>query len=149
MIRISTRVWAICAGTLLVVASFAFRSSLAQAPPAGTVALTGARVIDGTGRAPIEPATLVIENGRIAAVGTSVAIPAGATRIDMSGKTILPGLVNAHGHLNVDENTKLPVREHVIERLRVYSEYGVTTVASLGSTEGDDMEGLWVRAGQG
>jgi len=148
MARFSWRFSAILLGTLVALASITFRPSLAQAPPAATVALTGARVIDGTGRAPIEPATLVIENGRIAAVGTSVAIPAGASRIDLAGKTILPGLVNAHGHLNVDGNTRLPVREHVIERLRVYSEYGVTTVVSLGSTEADEMEGLRVREEQ-
>lgn len=150
MIRFSRRLSAGLLGTLVLLASLTVRFSLAQTPAAGTVALTGARVIDGTGRAPIEQATLLITDGRIAAVGPSatVTIPAGATRVDMSGKTILPGLVNAHGHLNVDENTKLPVREHVIERLRVYSEYGVTTVASLGSTAADETEGLRIREEQ-
>jgi len=114
------------------------------------MALTGARVIDGTGRAPIAPATIVITDGRIAAVGpaASVAIPANATRVDLSGKTILPGLVNAHGHLTVDENTRLPVREHIIERLRAYADYGVTTVMSLGQTAGDEAEVLRIRAEQ-
>jgi len=69
MARFSWRFSAILLGTLVALASITFRPSLAQAPPAATVALTGARVIDGTGRAPIEQATLVIENGRIAAVG--------------------------------------------------------------------------------
>jgi imidazolonepropionase-like amidohydrolase len=123
------------------------QSSPAQTPPAGAVALTGARVIDGTGRPPIEQATIVITNGRIASVGlaASVTIPPGATRVDLSGKTVMPGLVNAHGHLTVDENTRLPVREHLLERLRVYSEYGVTTVMSLGQTTEDEAEGLRIR----
>jgi imidazolonepropionase-like amidohydrolase len=91
--------------------------------------------------------TLVITDGRIVAAGpaASVTVPAGATRIDMRGKTILPGLINAHGHLNVDANTRLPVREHLLQRLRLYAEYGVTTVVSLGSTPQDEAEDLKIR----
>ena len=70
-----------------------------QAP--ATVALVGARVIDGTGAAPIANATLLVTNGRIERIGPSASlkVPAGAARIDVAGKTIIPGLVNAHGHL--------------------------------------------------
>ena len=147
MIRIATRFSAILLGTVLALASFSFETSRAQAPAAATVALTGARVIDGTGRAPLEQATLVITNGRIAAVGASatVKIPADAARVDLSGKTILPGLINAHGHLNVDRNTTLPVREHLLERLRVYADYGVTAAVNLGSTAADELEGFKIR----
>jgi imidazolonepropionase-like amidohydrolase len=135
---------------LVIWAGFAIPQSLAQSPAAGTTAFTGARLIDGTGSAPVEPTTIVITDGRIAAVGpaASVAIPAGVTRVDLAGKTILPGIVNAHGHLNVDENTRLPVREHIVERLRAYADYGVTTVMSLGQTVKDETVALQVRADQ-
>jgi len=133
MIRISTRVAAVLLGTLLVWAGLSFQSSLAQAPASGTVALTGARVIDGTGAAPLEGATIVISDGRIQAVGTgaSVTIPAGATRVDMAGKTIVPGLINAHGHLQADMSNR-PARDKLVGQLRMYSDYGITTVQVLG-----------------
>ena len=64
-------------------------------------AFTGARVFDGTGRPPIDDATILVRGGRIAEVGASaaVAVPAGAARTALAGKTIIPGLVNAHGHV--------------------------------------------------
>ncbi|MEE8438855.1 MAG: hypothetical protein V3S07_04650, partial [Micropepsaceae bacterium] len=94
------------------------------------LALTGARVIDGTGAAPIDDATLLISQGRILAVGPSgsITIPDIATRVDMAGKIILPGLINAHGHVTVDDNTQLPMREHMEQRLDIYADYGVTAV---------------------
>jgi hypothetical protein len=147
MIGIATGRWAICAGTLLVLASLAFQPAPAQTP-AGAMALTGARIIDGTGAAAIENATIVMANGRITAVGpsASVTIPAGATRIDMTGKTILPGLINTHGHVTVDDNTRLPMREHMLQVLKAYSDYGVTTVVSLGSSNlASEAEGFRIR----
>src|ERR1041385_5409201 len=83
-------------------------------------AFAGARLIDGTGKAPIENATIVVRGGRIEAVGRGVAVPAGAERIDLAGKTVIPGLINAHGHVNS------------VDRLGLYARYGVTTVLSLG-----------------
>src|SRR4029077_4580489 len=83
-------------------------------------AWVGARIIDGTGKPAIENAILVIRNGHIEAVGKRVKIPAGAERIDATGKTIIPGLINAHGHLNTET------------QLGVYLRDGITTVLSLG-----------------
>ena len=98
-----------------------------------TVALVGARVIDGTGAAPIANATILISNGRIDRVGPSASlkIPAGAARVDVAGKTIIPGLVNAHGHLGHGDNT-LPVYDQIIQQLQLYPRFGVTTVYALG-----------------
>src|SRR3979409_2504250 len=69
--------------------------------PASTIAFSGARVIDGTDRAPIANATILSRGGKIVAVGpaASVTIPAGAQRVALTGKTVIPGLVNAHGHV--------------------------------------------------
>jgi len=83
-------------------------------------AWVGARIIDGSGKPAIENATLLIRNGRIEAVGKKVKIPAGAERIDATGKTIIPGLINAHGHVNDPA------------QLGVYLRDGITTVLSLG-----------------
>jgi len=136
-------------GTLMVLAAFSFHSLRAQATAGGTVAMTGARVIDGTGAQPIEKATIVISNGRIEAVGAKVKIPAGATRIDMSGKTIMPGIINAHGHLSFKFDDSLPARERLTRQLRVYADYGVTTVVVLGTGQGDLDDAVKLREEQG
>jgi imidazolonepropionase-like amidohydrolase len=116
----------------------------AQAPTGGVIALTGARVIDGTGAAPVEGATIVVSDGRIQAVGKNVSIPAGATRVDMAGKTIVPGLINAHGHLQADKS-KRPARDRLTSQLRTYSDYGITTVQVLGIPLADVTDALKLR----
>jgi imidazolonepropionase-like amidohydrolase len=65
-----------------------------------TLVVKGGKLIDGTGRTPVDDAVIVIQNGRFAAVGRSgpVAVPAGTEVIDVKGKTILPGLIYGHGH---------------------------------------------------
>lgn len=102
--------------------------------PAETTAFIGATVIDGTGRAPVVDGVVVVTDGKIAAVGARgrVAIPAGATRIDVKGKTIMPGIVNAHGHLFFDTRSAVPPRTQLADQLALYARYGVTTVYSLG-----------------
>jgi imidazolonepropionase-like amidohydrolase len=144
MLRNALRIAALGAGTLLALATLALPPSEAQAPSAATtVAFTNARIIDGTGRAPIERGTLVVSGGRIIAVGpASTTIPAGAQRIDASGKTIVPGFINDHAHLNVERGATLPVRDDLIRRLKVYAAYGVTSTVSLGSTQADELEGF-------
>lgn len=95
---------------------------LTSAAAAQDKAFTGARIIDGTGKTAVENATLLVRNGRIEAIGASVKIPAGAQRIDVAGKTIIPGLINGHGHVND------------LSQLGLYARYGVTSVFSLGGT---------------
>jgi imidazolonepropionase-like amidohydrolase len=76
----------------------------ATASPAAaqTIAITGGKVYPVSGP-PIEGGTVLIVNGKIAAVGTNVAIPAGAQRIDATGKTVTPGFVNSATQLGVQE----------------------------------------------
>ena len=90
-------------------------------------AFTGARIIDGTGKAPLQNATLIVRNGRIEALGSSVKVPAGAQRIDASGKTIIPGLMSAHSHLISTD------------QLGRFARYGITTVMSLGGDHEIEM----------
>jgi len=106
----------------------------------GVKAFIGARVIDGTERSPITGATIVVRNGRIVAVGpaAAVTVPADAQRISLTGKTVIPGLINAHGHVGNTEGLEQGhySAANVQRDLRTYAAYGVTTVYSLG----DDQE---------
>jgi len=110
-----------------------------------TTAFTGGRVIDGAGRV-IENGTVVISGATISAVGpASTPVPANATRVDLKGKTILPGLVNAHGHVAAtmglqSDAKQFYTRSNLLRQLRTYAMYGVTTVFSLG----DDQEAGFV-----
>jgi hypothetical protein len=107
-------------------ASFAFFAAgvsgvSAQIPAPGVIAFTGARVIDGTGAAPIEQATIVVTNGRITAIGPSATVmpPAGATVVNIAGKTIIPGLINSHAHIDPDISINPgPYRDEMVRRLR-------------------------------
>ncbi len=119
-----------------------------DAPPATHLAFVGARIIDGTGAAPIGDGVMVILDGKITAIGpaASVKIPPGATRVNVSGKTIMPGMINAHGHVGnvrgLKASPEFYTPEHVRHQLAVYARYGVTTVFSLG---GDGPIGVQVR----
>ncbi len=92
----------------------------------------GARLITGDGSAPIEDAVLVVRDGRFVAAGArgSVEVPEGAARVDLSGKTVMPALVNAHMHLP-------STREERVEQLRENAYYGAAAVVSLGIDSGD------------
>jgi imidazolonepropionase-like amidohydrolase len=131
MIRNATRLAAVLLGTGLIWAAASYDAPRAQAPAGGVVAFTGATVIDGTGAAPLAGATIVVSDGRVQAVGRNVTVPAGATRVDMSGKFITPGIVNAHGHLQADSSGR-PARDRLAGQLRMYADYGITTVQVLG-----------------
>lgn len=112
----------------------------------GTLAFIGARIIDGTGAAPIENGVLVSTDGRIVAVGTaaSVNIPDDAQRIDVSGKTLIPGLINTHGHVGgvLGLESGHYDRGNLLRQLALYARYGITTVNSLGD---DEYEGFAIR----
>ena len=116
-----------------VAVAFSVAVAVSGQQSSATVALVGARVIDGTGAAPMANATILISNGRIERVGpaASLKIPAGATRVDVAGKTIIPGLINAHGHLGNGDRA-LPLYDQIIQQLKIYARFGVTTVCALG-----------------
>jgi len=63
-------------------------------------AIKAGRLIDGTGRAPVENAMVIIENAKIKTVGQNIKIPKEAQVIDATGKTVMPGMIDAHMHLN-------------------------------------------------
>ena len=128
---------------LLFVLLAALTISVSAQQTGATVALVGARVIDGSGAAPIANATLLITNGRIERVGpaASLKIPPGATRVELAGKTVIPGLINAHGHLGNGDRA-LTVYDQIIQQLQLYQKFGVTTVYALGD---DGVQSVRVR----
>jgi imidazolonepropionase-like amidohydrolase len=106
--------------TLLMIAFAAMFGSGAAAQ----TAIIHANLIDGTGAPPQRDVTIVMEGGRVAAIGPSaqVAVPAGAAVVDAAGKFVVPGIINAHGHVGP------PPRD---PQLRQYVLYGVTTTTSM------------------
>jgi imidazolonepropionase-like amidohydrolase len=130
------------------VAVFLCAAATAQ-QPAATTAFTGARVIDGTDRAPIDNATILVRGGKIVAVGaaSAVTVPAGAQRVPLAGKTVIPGLVNAHGHVGntVGMEQGHYSADNVTRDLKTYAAYGITTVFSLGD---DQAAGIAARDAQ-
>jgi imidazolonepropionase-like amidohydrolase len=119
-----------------------------QARPT-TLVFVGARLVDGTGAVPVERSVLLVEGDRIRSIATMSepgTIPADAERIDARGKTILPGFVNAHGHVadksGLKAGPEFYTRDNLERQLRLYAQYGVTTVFSLG---GDGPEGVALR----
>ena len=117
-------------------------------PPAGTAPVSTALVlrnftlIDGNGGAPIANAALVMDEGRIRWVGlsTDLQAPSGAPVQDLTGKFIMPGIINLHGHVaesdGITQNPKgLFTRENVSAHLKLYASYGVTSVASMGTDQ--------------
>lgn len=110
--------------------------------PEGVTVLRGGRVFDGTG-APARPATVVIERNRIVRVLPAQATdwPRDARVIDVTGKTVMPGLIDLHTHLSYIE-PPISTTEHVAdqdaalrgaERLRYFIESGVTSVRDVAS----------------
>lgn len=104
------------------------------------LAFDGGRLIIGDASAPIERGTLLVEGGRITAVGASgrVAIPAGATRLDMRGRTLMPALINAHVHIGYEGFGSWGADNYsdrtVLDHLRRQAFYGVAATQTVGSS---------------
>jgi imidazolonepropionase-like amidohydrolase len=113
-------------------------SVLAQALAGDVTALEGARLIVGDGRA-IENATLVVDGARIVQAGAAadVRVPAGAKRVNLAGKTVMPTMIDTHTHLS-------QTPEAVAQDLKRRAYYGVSAAMSMGTDETDaelDMRG--------
>ena len=108
-------------------------------------AFTGATIIDGNGGEPIKDGVLLMEDGRIVSVGPkeSSTLPENTVIHDVTGKTIIPGLINAHGHVGEVKGIEGGhySRENIIDNLAIYARYGITAVVSLGG-DGQEAESL-------
>jgi imidazolonepropionase-like amidohydrolase len=112
-------------------------------PSSRTVAYEGARLIVGDGSAPIESGVLLVQDGRIIGVGPkgSVSVPAGAARVNLAGRSVMPALVNAHVHIGYEGYTSWSAQNYtprnVLDHLRREAYYGVAATQSVGSSPTD------------
>jgi imidazolonepropionase-like amidohydrolase len=119
----------------LIAGVFAF----AQTPTVPQiVVLRDVRLIDGTGAAAREHVSLVLRDGLIEVIGgQNLKAPVGAEVRDLTGKTVMPGLISAHSHLGLlvddaENSATAYTRENVTTQLKQLERYGVTTIMSLG-----------------
>lgn len=127
-------------GCVVVLAAALLSFSVTLVAQPSIVVLDGARLIIGDQSPPIERGTLVIEHGRIAAVGPSgrVTIPSGAIRVDLTGRTVMPALINAHVHIGYEGFGSWGATnysaQNVLDHLRRQAFYGVAATQTVGSS---------------
>jgi len=141
------------AAYFVVLCGIAACSSQPQSSVTGTSRVTvfeGARLITGDGGAPIENAVFVVESGQFTRVGRrgQIEIPAGAVRVDLSGKTVMPAMIDLHGHFgfqNIAQGTMSKetfTRENLIAHLERLAYHGVGAVVGVGDlVSRSDMHG--------
>ena len=101
----------------------------------------GFTLIDGSGGAPAARSAMIVDNGRITWVGPTANLkaPAAAETIDLTGKFVMPGIINLHCHLgnvvDLTQDRKFYTRQNVEKDLNTYASYGVTTVLSMGTDQ--------------
>jgi imidazolonepropionase-like amidohydrolase len=116
----------------LVVTAACSSPATGQAPAAtGVTVFEGARLIDGTGAAAVDDAVFTVDGGRITAVGRrgQFEVPPGASRVDLTGKTVMPAIIDTHTHMAA-------TREALVDQLQGKAYYGAGIVVSLGQ-DGD------------
>src|SRR6266700_2826087 len=107
------------------------------------VVFEGARLIAGDGGAPIENSAFIVEGDRFTAVGRrgELTIPAGAVRVDLTGKTVIPALVDAHVHMGYRKGLSFGqdnyTRENLIDTLNRFAYYGVAAILEAGTARSD------------
>jgi len=135
--------WTIAAG--LIVGAFGLNrvSAQMQAPAGAPTLYEGARLITGDGSAPIENSAFLVEGNRFIQIGRKGAIqlPAGAARIDLTGKTVIPALVDAHSHIgymnNLTSGAQNYTRENILDHMRRFAYFGVGASQAMGSDFGE------------
>ena len=117
---------------ILAVVEAASVTARGEAPAAGVTVFVGARVILGDARAPIENASFVVNGTRFVQVGRAAEVraPAGAARVNLAGKTVMPAIIDTHTHLS-------QTREMLIDDLRRRAHFGVGAALSLGQDTTD------------
>jgi imidazolonepropionase-like amidohydrolase len=120
-------------------------SLTAVAAQPGASLFEGARLIVGDGSAPIENSAFLIENNKVSKIGRKgeLQAPAGAVRINLNGKTVMPALIDAHTHLgwqviktnHIGADTY--TRENLVDHLRRVAYYGIAAVQSMGIDKGE------------
>ncbi len=117
----------------------------AQQPTgAATVRLyEGARLITGGDGAPVEDSAFLVENGRFSRVGRrgEVPVPAGAQRVNLAGKTVIPGLIDGHSHIgymrHLTSGAANYTRENILDHMYRFAYFGVVASQAMGSDFGE------------
>ena len=117
---------------------------------AGTTVYEGARLITGNDGPAIENSAFLVQNGQFTQVGQrgSFRIPAGAAHVDLTGKTVMPGKVDLHGHIGYQHDVdgtmakEYYTRENLIDHLQRLAYYGFSAVTSIGDlVDRSDLHG--------
>jgi imidazolonepropionase-like amidohydrolase len=119
--------------------------ALSLVAQAGAQLFEGARLIPGDGSAPIESSAFLVENNKFTRIGRKGELrpPAGAVRVDLSGKTVMPALIDAHTHLGwaVISTGRIGAetytRDNLVDHLRRYAYYGIAAAQSMGIDKGE------------
>src|SRR5262249_60461326 len=104
--------------------------------PAGPVVFEGARLLNGTGSPPVEDSVVVVANGHFTAAGSraSTKVPANATHVNLTGKTVMPGMINAHVHIGYEGYTTWRAEnytfDNVVDHLTREVYYGTAVTTS-------------------
>jgi imidazolonepropionase-like amidohydrolase len=127
----------------LVASALVALALLGAQPASRATVYEGARLIDGNGGSAIENAAFVVADGKFTQIGHKGELqpPADAAHVDLSGKTVMPALVDAHVHLGYRKGTTFTAdnftRENIGDQLRQFSHWGVSAVLSTGTDIGD------------
>jgi imidazolonepropionase-like amidohydrolase len=131
-------------GALLLLAVGGLHAQTPTSSVPGALAVfEGARLIVGDGRPPIENAAFIVENGRFTRVGSRGQMPApsGAQHVDLSGKTVIPALIDDHVHLGYRKGLSFTAdnytRENLVDTLDRFAYYGVAAVLEAGTARGE------------
>lgn len=111
----------------------------------GPILFEGAKLIIGDSSPTIEDSAFIVESGHFVRVGRrgEIGAPAGATRVDLSGKVVIPAIVDAHAHLGFADVSGMTTagenytRENLVDHLERYAYYGIAAVRNLGTDAGD------------
>ena len=132
------RITTLCAALIMATGCSNPQPASQTAPAETAVLYEGARLIPGDGTAPIEQGAFVVEGGRITQIGAraSVMPPAWATRVDLTGKTVIPALIGAHGHVGYQKGVTFLrenyTRENIMNDLSRAAYFGLGTAMTLG-----------------
>jgi len=120
------------APSVVVIAAAWSASTPAQTPASTVTVFEGARIITGDGRAPLENASFIVSGGRLTQVGSAASLraAAGAARVSLAGKTVMPAIVDVHTHLS-------QTRDALVDDLRRRAYFGVGAAQSLGQDTTD------------
>ena len=130
----------------LLIAALCSSQLAGQAQPTTRVTLfEGGRLIMGDGKAPIESSAFIVDNGRFTSVGRKgeLRLPPGAARVDLTGKTVMPAMVDVHSHLGFLKQLDGSMskanfnRENLLDHLNRYAYHGFAAAISMGTDMGD------------